>query len=325
MELRHLETFEAALVGGTFLGAARALGCSQSTVTLHIQQLERDLGAPLFLRLSRRVQLTEAGQLLATRVRHVLADVAALRRSIEELGGGAAGRIAFGAMEPTASLRLAPLLARFCRARPALQVRLEVGGVEGVLRGVADGDLDLALAPAPDSRQRLTFEPLFREPMALLVPRRHPLSRGRRLRAGDLRGIALLMTEQGCAYRTATERALAERGVIPLPRIELGSMVALHQAVRAGMGLAIVPMVGPPPPAGTVLRRFEDVDLSLLVGLVRRGACPPPSPALAAFLAELRTLTVLAQVGPRRDRLIPKSKRPPAGSRAAAAPQPRRQ
>ena len=117
MELRHLETFDAVLAAGTFLAAARRLGCSQSTVTLHIQLLERDLGTTLFVRAGKRVRLTEAGHVLAVRARNILDGVAGLRRSLDELGRGDAGRIAVGAIEPTASLRLSPLLARFCRGR----------------------------------------------------------------------------------------------------------------------------------------------------------------------------------------------------------------
>jgi DNA-binding transcriptional LysR family regulator len=289
MELRHLETFSTVMERGTFLGAARALGCSQSTVTLHIQQLERDLGAALFIRAGKRVHLTEAGHLLAARGRHVLDGVAALRRSIDELGRGTAGRMVLGAIEPTASLRLAPLLARFCAGRPALRVRLEVAGSGAVARGVAEGELDLGIASPPASR-RLMFDPLFHEPMAVLLPRRHPLARLPRLRARDLARAALLMTEQGCAWREATERALVERGVPAAPGVELGSIAALQHAVRAGLGVALVPAIGPPPPPGTLLRRLVDVDLSLPVGVIRRPEGPPPSPAVAAFLAELRTL-----------------------------------
>ena len=288
MELRHLETFDAVLACGTFLGAARDLGCSQSTVTLHVQQLERDLGAALFLRAGKRVKLTEAGELLAARAHGILDAVRGLRRSVDELGRGDAGRIAVGAIEPTASLRMSPLIARFCRGRPALGVRMAVGGSATVARGVADGDLDLGVASPPPADRRLSFEPLFREPMALLMPRRHPLARKPRVRARDLDAISLLLTEQGCAYRAATERALGDRGVAPVCGIELGSIPALQRAVGAGLGVAVVPAVGPPPPAGTVLRPVVDVDLSLPVGVVSRADRPAPSPALAAFLAELR-------------------------------------
>jgi DNA-binding transcriptional LysR family regulator len=124
--------------------------------------------------------------------------------------------------------------------------------------------------------------------MALLLPRRHPLARAPRVRARDLAEVSLLLTEQGCAYREATERALVERGVASARNVELGSVRALHHAVAAGLGVAVVPSAGARPPAGTVLRPVVDVDLSLPVGLIRRVEAPAPSPALAAFLVEVR-------------------------------------
>jgi DNA-binding transcriptional LysR family regulator len=288
MELRHLRTFERVLAAGSFLGAARTLACSQSTVTLHVQELEASLGAPLFVRAGRRVELTAAGRLVAARLPGILDSLGELRRSIDELARGDAGALALGAIEPAASQRIAPLLAGFCATRPGARVRLEVGGSEGVARGVAAGELDLGVAsPAAPSR-RLLFDPLYREPMALLVPRRHPLARAPRVRARDLRGVPLLLSEQGCAYRAATERALADRGVSALPAVELGSIAALQQAVRAGLGVALVPAAAPGPPAGTRLVRLADVDLALPVGILRRSDAAPPPPLVASFVSALR-------------------------------------
>lgn len=122
------------------------------------------------------------------------------------------------------------------------------------------------------------------------MPRRHALARARRVRARDLASVPLLMTEQGCAWRSTTERALADRGVPAVPAVELGSIAALQHAVRAGLGVALVPEIGPAPPPGTRLVRLADVDLSLPVGILRRPEGPPPSPAVAAFIDELRRL-----------------------------------
>ena len=128
MELRHLDTFATVVAQGTFLAAARALGCSQSTVTLHIQELERDLGVALFTREGRRARLTPAGESLRHLTQRVRDSVVALRRGAEELRDGGAGEVALGAVEPAASLRVSPLLAAFARLRPGVRLRLEVSG-----------------------------------------------------------------------------------------------------------------------------------------------------------------------------------------------------
>ena len=145
MELRFLETFATVLDAGTFLAAARTLRCSQSTVTLHIQELERELGLQLFSREGRRVRLTPAGESLRALSQRVRDSVLALRRGAEELRDGGAGEVALGAVEPAASTRISPVLASFSQARPRLRLRLEVSGTATLSRRVADGQLAFAV------------------------------------------------------------------------------------------------------------------------------------------------------------------------------------
>ncbi len=110
MDLRHLATFRAVLREGSFLRAARALGLAQPTVTLHIQELEAELGQELFDRRGRRRPTTPAGDLLASaRCRSWTPS----RRSAgawTSCATAEAGWIRIGAIEPAASQRVTPLL-----------------------------------------------------------------------------------------------------------------------------------------------------------------------------------------------------------------------
>jgi DNA-binding transcriptional LysR family regulator len=288
VELRHLDTFGTVVAQGTFLAAARALGCSQSTVTLHIQELERELGVALFAREGRRARLTPAGESLRNLAQRVRDSVLALRRGAEELREGGAGEVALGAVEPAASLRVSPLLAEFARARPGVRLRLEVSGTRTLSRGVWGGQLAFAVCSAPPSELKLSFRPVFAQQMALLLPRRHPLASARRLRARDLASAPLLLTEHGCAYREATEAALLSRGVRVDCRVEIGSIGALRTAVQGGLGIGLVPIdrgfrVAP----GLCLRELSDVDVRLPIGLVTRddAAATPAEGALLEVLA----------------------------------------
>src|SRR5690349_10058562 len=99
MDRRHLLTFQAIVREGSFLAAARALGVSQPTVTLHVQELESEFGMPLFERAGRVRPLTPAGELFAERALPVLDALEALAESMAELKNGAAGLIKIGAIE----------------------------------------------------------------------------------------------------------------------------------------------------------------------------------------------------------------------------------
>src|SRR6185295_10281847 len=198
MDIRHLVTFRAIIREGSFGAAARALRLAQPTVTLHVQELEARMGLPLFERTGRRRRTTPAGDLLAARAGPILDSLDLLSRSMAELKDGRSGLLRIGSIEPAATIRVTPLLGRLRRVRPGMRVRLEVGGTAGVSRAVADGELDLGLCSAPQPELGLLFEPLFAEPMALLLPASHRLARRRVLSVEDLDGELLLVTEQGC-------------------------------------------------------------------------------------------------------------------------------
>jgi len=301
MDGRHLVTFRAVLREGSFLKAARALGLAQPTVTLHVQELEAAFGLELFDRRGRRRPLTPAGELLAERAGPILESFDRLARSMSELKDGRTGLIRVGSIEPAASQRVMPLLGKLQRERPALRVRLDVSGTNGVSRGVADGELDLGLCSAPPTELGLDFEPLFAEEMALLVPRGHRLAGRRPLRASDLEGEALLLTEQGCSYRRAIETALQGHGVRPQWSVESGSTETLKAAVRQKMGIAILPRAAASPaPPGTVVRSLSDLVIALPVGLATRPDAAPAPPALALLVASLRRVLAVATDRPER-------------------------
>jgi len=289
VELRHLATFGAIVRHGTFRRAAQALNYSQSAVTAHVKQLERDLEVALFTRRGKRVALTEAGRVLAQQGAALLDRASVLRELMSHMAGGEAGHVRVGAIEPLASLRLPALISRFCAPRPRVGLTLEIGGTETIGRRVASGDLDLGICSTPPARLGLAFEPLFVERLVLLIPRRHPLARKPPRAPTDLAGCRLLLSAEGCAYRAVVEQALGARGTNPYSGIEIGSLAALVAAVRDGLGVAIIPdaCVRPRPP-DTVVRRLDAPELAVTVGLATLDVPGSTSRLLAAFINLLR-------------------------------------
>ena len=291
MELRHLQTFHAAVRHGSFVRAAESLQYAQSTITLQVQQLEHSLGVKLFERDGRRLRLTEAGRLLHDRTERLLEGVTSLRETMASLATGESGYVRFGAIEPSASRRLAPALVEFSAERPNVRLSIEVSGTATVSERVASGELDAGLCSPPSSRLGLRFEPLFVEPMALLLPADHPLAASPEITIGALRELRLLLPDAGCAYRELIERSLGEHGLTPHVQVEISSVAMLARAVQGGMGAAILPIAtAEPAPTGTCFRHVTGLDLGLSLGLVSRADDPPPGPALAAFLERVRAL-----------------------------------
>lgn len=290
MELRQLETFRVIVIAGSFQRAADRLGYAQSTITLHIQQLEAELGVKLFARKGKRVQLTDAGRALREHADSLLQRASALQDTMTEIVGGDAGHVRLGAIEPAASLRLPALLVRYCQERPRVRLTFEVGGTHVISRSVAAGDLDVGICSPPLAQLGLAFEPLFAERLALLLPADGVLAGREHIEVADLASERLLLTERACAYRETIEKALIGRGVNPYSGIEIGSLTAMKRAVQGGLGAAVVPVSAvSPPPEGTALRQIDGLDLALPVGLIRRAGENYSGRALETLVAAIRT------------------------------------
>ena len=285
VELRHIYTFQAIVKEGSFLRAAEKLMYAQSTITLHIQQLEAELGVKLFIRQGKKVQLTEAGRSLQEQADSLVARATALQETMFNLVAGEAGHVRVGAIEPTASLRLPQILVPFCQERPHIHLTIEVGNTRVISQRVASGELDIGICSLPEAHLGLDFEPLFTEQMALLLPQQHSLATQPTIHIQDLKGQRLLLNERGCAYREVIERTLQRYRVNPYSGLEIGSLETIKHAVQHGLGLAIVPRaVVTPLPEQTAQREIEGIQLSLPIGLVLLAEEISPSRALEALL-----------------------------------------
>lgn len=268
MEFRHLKTFQTILETGSFLQAAEKLQYAQSTITLHIQQLEAELGVKVFLRQGKKIQLTTAGKALESHANFLLQRAALLHQEMIELVAGKTGHLRIGSIEPVASLRLPNLLVQFCRRYPKVRLTLETGVTEVISQAVAEGRLDIAICSPPTAKLGLDFSTLFYDSMSLLVPREHRLSQLKTITAQDLATERLLLTEANCPYRQVFEKEILARGVNPYSGLEIMSFKALKVMVASGLGIGVMPIdVLDPPPENTVVKNIENVTLELPVGL----------------------------------------------------------
>jgi LysR family transcriptional regulator, regulator of the ytmI operon len=268
MEFRHLQTFQAIIDTGSFSRAAERLQYAQSTITLHIQQLETELGVKVFARRCKRVQLTKAGEALSTHASFLLHRAAILQREMTELVSGETGHLSIGAIEPVASLKLPSLLTSFCRRYPNIRLTLETGITKVISQRVVAGKLDLAVCSPPDVNLGLSFRRLFYDSMALLIPSKHHLSDQEMVEVSDLAAERILVTETNCPYRHVFETEVFARGVNPDLGIEIMSFKVLQSMVESGLGIGVMPIgVITPPPTNTVVRNINKVNLELPVGI----------------------------------------------------------
>ncbi|MER5701479.1 MULTISPECIES: LysR family transcriptional regulator [unclassified Micromonospora] len=244
MQLHQLRYFVAVAEVRHFTQAADVVGITQPSLSKQIHALEADLGAPLFERVRGNIALTAAGEVLLPLARRILADVETATREVQELVGLRRGRVRLGATPSLATALAPPVLRRFRDAHPAVDLRVEEGGSQNLVRDLLRGDLDLALIimPAHGADPGLHTEEILRESLVVASLDEVPgTSAAGELRVTDLRGQPLVMFREGYDLRDATLQACREAGFEPTLSVDGGEMDAVLSFVEAGLGVALVP------------------------------------------------------------------------------------
>ncbi|QMU76739.1 LysR family transcriptional regulator [Streptacidiphilus sp. PB12-B1b] len=243
MELRHLEHFLAVAETGSFTRAAERVHVVQSALSVSVRALEADLGAQLFHRSTRRVELTEAGTVLLGEARRTLEAARAAREAVAAVNDGMRGTIRVGIMHALPGIDLAAPLAQFLAERPLVQIKptTNSAGSRDLVQAVADNRLDLALAAMPGAHPaEVEAIALYHEPIMLACPPNHPLAGRRQVRLADLVGRPFLDVPEGWGSRMSVDCLFTAHGLTRTIIVEVADVATVCELVRAGLGLALL-------------------------------------------------------------------------------------
>lgn len=243
MEFRHLRYFLALAEELHFGRAAQRLSISQPPLSLNIQQLEASVGAQLFTRNSRGVQLTAAGQAFVPAARALLAQAGAAMREAREVAQGQAGELQIGFAGTLLYCGLPQVLQRFQHGHPKLRLVLrELSSSEQLSELVRDR-LDVGFVHTP--RVPPGFEQVLvaSQSMVACLPSGHALAGASSLALPQLQGQSLVVVSRTVSpdYH---ERILAEcemAGWVPSVVHELRHWLSVVALVAQGQGVALVP------------------------------------------------------------------------------------
>ena len=240
MNLNHLAIFHAVAQAGSVSGGALSLHISQSAVSKQLGELEGALDLPLFERLPRGVRLTEAGHTLLDYSTRLFALEREAERALAELKQLGRGRIAIGASRTIGTYMLPPVLARFHRQYPHVELSLQVENTKSIEARLVAGEIDLGFAEGLPSSEHLDYRVFAHDQLVLVAAPDHPAVRRAPLSLPALAAEELLMHEDGSGTRAVTEAALAEKKLRLRPVMVLASSEAIKQTVVAGGGLAFL-------------------------------------------------------------------------------------
>jgi DNA-binding transcriptional LysR family regulator len=241
MELRQLVYFEAVARCGGFTRAATQLHVAQPAVSAQIQRLETELGTRLLARTTRRVALTQAGELFLARTRRVLSELNAARGDLDELAAVLRGRVTLGATQVLGSFDLPHALSSFHTRYPGVALSLRSGLVAQLLAALDTGDVDLVLGPIhADLPARYSAQPLVEEKLILVTPPGHRLADQPRVAMSDLRDEPFVCLPPDSGLRAILDTAAATAGFQPHIQFETHSPTSIRDLVSAGLGVALL-------------------------------------------------------------------------------------
>lgn len=242
MEFRQLEYFVAVAQERHFTRAAKRMHVAQSGLSASIRSLERELGAELFVRSTRQVELTPAGRAFLVEARRALSATDAARDAVAAVQGLLRGTLAIGSLQCLHVVHLPAVLAGFLDEHPGLEVRLRQGGSAELTEAVRAGRLDVAFVCRPAKPQEgVLVEPLSGEPLVLACAPGHPLADRTDLKLADLRDERFVDFHADWGTRDVVDRVLAAAGVERHVALEVTDVHSLLDLVAYGLGLALVP------------------------------------------------------------------------------------
>jgi DNA-binding transcriptional LysR family regulator len=239
VSLRQLRTFEAVARLKSFSRAAEELHVTQPTVSKQIRLLHEEVGLPLLEQIGKKVFLTEAGEQLYATCADWLETWGRFEQTIADLKGIKQGRLRIAAVTTTKYF-MPRLLGPFCAQYPGIDIALEVVNRDRLLERLARNQDDLYVMGVPPDGLDIECEPFLENPLVVLAPASHPLTKRKRIAFADLANEPFIVRERGSGTRLTVERVFQERNVPLKIKMELGSNEAIKQAVAGGLGLALL-------------------------------------------------------------------------------------
>jgi DNA-binding transcriptional LysR family regulator len=243
IELRHLRYFVAVAEELHFGRAALRLHLAQPPLSQQIRKLEEILGYPLFLRTSRAVKLTSAGEVFLERARRTLRNVQEDMDEARSIGRGEEGFLRVGFIGSAMLTPLPAMLGRYRRLYPKVNLQLHESYTSSVVQKLLKGELDAGFLRDSGPASGLQIEPLFFEPFIAVVPKTHPLARHQTISAKELRDEPFVFFSPA-AGTLAYEKPVSlceEHGFRPRVVQEAPQWLTIMRLIGAGLGVTIAP------------------------------------------------------------------------------------
>jgi DNA-binding transcriptional LysR family regulator len=292
MELRQLRYLVALADEQSFTRAAEREHIAQPALSQQIQKLEQELGLPLVERTTRRVSITEAGDLLVARARRVLTELESARQELDRVRGIQTGHVVVGAMNTMGPVDITLVLARFHELHPRVELTVREDNSDALAEMLRVDALDLAFLSVTERVEShgLALQQILMEELVVVLPQDHHLAGREQIMMSDLAREDFISYREGARLRELLVGAAHEAGYTPRIILESNESRRIRRLVGRGLGIAILPRshaigVGTNDPVA--VGRLVEPALARDITLAWRAGRRLP-PAVAEFLSLAR-------------------------------------
>jgi DNA-binding transcriptional LysR family regulator len=286
MEMQQVRYFVTLAKTLNFTRAAEQCNVSQPALTRAIQQLEHELGGPLFHRERNNTHLSELGRMMLPYLESVEASTRAAKEAAHSARKLENVTMTLGAMCTIGPQMIADLIVRFQAAHPDVEVQVIDGEAQAMIEQLAKGDLHISIVgiqeELPDQFHRL---PIFDERFVVVLPPGHPWAEKNAVRVEELHGQPYVARTNCEAFQAVTDD-FVRRGVMPRVVFSSPRDDWVQNMIKAGLGYGFFPEYSVTD-RDLIVRPLIEPGYSRTIHLATvRGR--PHSPAIGAFVREAR-------------------------------------
>lgn len=235
-----LKVFVTVIEQKNFSRAGDILNLSQPGVSLHIRNLENELGTKLIYRSPKQVQITEPGKILYRHAKQMLNHYETAKREINEFNNVVSGTMKIGASFTIGEYYLPKVLAEFAAQYPMVDIQIIISNSNDVIQGIRSNKLDIGLIEGETDYKDIDVMPFMNDEMIVVVPPDHPLSQMDLIEGNMLQNQTWVLREQGSGTRTYSDKLLSNLELNIKKTFIFTSIQGVKEAVMAGLGIALL-------------------------------------------------------------------------------------
>jgi LysR family transcriptional regulator for metE and metH len=237
LDIRHLKLIVAVTEEKSVTKAGELLHLTQSALSHQLREIEEKLGTPLFLRMNKKMILTQAGERLLSTARQVLDEMKRAEDHIAQMADSKQGTLRISTECYTCYHWLPDVMKEFRRKFPAVEVKIDAEATHRPIQALLRGKLDLAIVSDGRRDKLLQYQPLFEDEFVAIMAADHPLVSRPYLRARDFADQDVILYVRP-EESTLFEKILRPAGVTPARVSEVPLTEAIIEMVKAGLGIS---------------------------------------------------------------------------------------